>query len=57
MLFQVDTSRKLLSEDEAVRWGAAKLDVIAELKLTRHRAGSDAKILQRTLLRVKGRQV
>jgi hypothetical protein len=57
MLFHVESSRKLLSEDEAVRWGAAKMEVIAELKLTRHRASSDAKILQRTLLRVKGGQV
>lgn len=56
MHFQIESSRKLLSEEEAGRWGAAKLEVIAELKLTRHRASSDAKILQRTLLRVKGGQ-
>jgi hypothetical protein len=54
MCFQVESSRKLLSEAEAGRWGAAKREVTAELKLTRHRASSDAKILQRTLLRVKG---
>jgi len=56
MHFQVESSRKLLTEDEAARWGAAKQEVIAELKLTRHRASSDAKILQRTLLRLRGGQ-
>lgn len=54
MHFQVESSRKLLSEDEAGRWGAVKQQVIEELQLKRHRASSDAKILQRTLLRVKG---
>jgi hypothetical protein len=53
MLFAIESSRKLLSEAEAARWQPAKQQVIAELKLRRHRASSDAKILQLTLLRVK----
>jgi len=53
MLFTIESSRKLLSEKEAARWQQAKQQVIAELQLRRHRASSDAKILQLTLLRVK----
>jgi hypothetical protein len=55
MLFHIESSRKLLTDDEAARWQQAKEEVIAELNLRRHRASSDAKILQMTLLRVKGR--
>jgi hypothetical protein len=54
MLFNIESSRKLLTDEEAARWQQAKQDVIAELNLRRHRASSDAKILQMTLLRVKG---
>jgi hypothetical protein len=55
MRFQLESLRTLLDEAEAARWAAAKAEVIAELKLTRHRASSDARILQRTLVRIKGR--
>jgi len=54
MRFSIESSRKLLSDAEAGRWDSAKQEVTTELNLTRHRASSDAKILQRTLLRVKG---
>ncbi|HEX4329439.1 MAG TPA: hypothetical protein VH105_21810 [Burkholderiales bacterium] len=53
MRFQLDSLRKLLDDNEAGRWATVKTEVIAELKLTRHRASSDAKILQRTLMRIK----
>ncbi len=56
MRFHVESSRSLLSDAEAGRWSAAKQQVIAELNLRRHRASSDAKILQRTLLRIKAEQ-
>jgi len=54
MRFTIESSRKLLDETEVGRWHEAKRQVIAEMNLKRHRASSDAKILQHTLLRVKG---
>jgi hypothetical protein len=56
MHFQVESLRKLLDDSEAARWAEVKGHVIAELKLTRHRASSDARILQRTLVRIKAPQ-
>lgn len=53
MHFHLDSLRKLLDDNEAGRWSTVKAEVITELKLTRHRASSDAKILQRTLMRIK----
>lgn len=54
MLFTLESSRKLLDDNEAARWAAVKEQVIVELKLARHRASSDAKVLQLTLFRIKG---
>ena len=56
MHFQLESLRKLLNDTEAGRWSTAKAEVIAELKLVRHRASSDARILQRTLMRIRGGQ-
>ena len=53
--FQLADLRSLLSEDDEVCWQAALEQVRAELKLHRHRASSDAKVLQLTLMRVKKR--
>lgn len=53
MRFQVESLRKLLDDHEAGRWSAVKAEVVAELQLRRHRASSDAKILQQTLQRIK----
>lgn len=52
MRFTLESSRKLLDEAQAARWATVKEQVVAELRLARHRASSDAKILQMTLLRV-----
>lgn len=54
MLFQLESARKLLDDTEAARWAEVKEQVIVELQLARHRASSDAKVLQLTLARVKG---
>lgn len=54
MRFKLESSRKLLDDTQAARWAEVKEQVIAELKLARHRASSDAKVLQLTLLRVLG---
>jgi hypothetical protein len=43
----------LLSEQEATRWAPTKKAVASEAKLQRHRASADAKVLQRTLMRLR----
>ena len=51
--FQLEDIRSLLTQKEADNWQATKTRIIDELKLDRHRASNDAKVLQETLLRVK----
>lgn len=52
MLFKLESSRKLLDDAQAGRWAGVKEQVIAELKMARHRASADAKVLQLTLSRI-----
>jgi hypothetical protein len=51
--FRLDNLRALLTEREAAFWGIVKTQVTSEMRLQRHRASSDAKILQRTLIRLR----
>ncbi|NKI93556.1 hypothetical protein [Rhizobacter sp. SG703] len=51
--FRLDNLRSLLTEVEARDWYATKQAVSNELGLTRHRASADARLLQRTLLRLR----
>ncbi|MGS0753431.1 3'-5' exonuclease [Roseateles sp. GG27B] len=51
--FRLADLRSLLTEDDQAYWQAALEQVRAELQLRRHRASSDAKVLQLTLMRVK----
>lgn len=51
--FQLQDLRCLLSEQEAARWHLVREQVREELKLERHRASSDARVLQMALLRLK----
>jgi hypothetical protein len=51
--FRVDTLRSLLSDEEAAVWHATKQEIANEVRLERHRASSDAKLLQLTLLQVR----
>ena len=51
--FKLGNLRGLLSEPEAERWSEAKAQVQNEMPMPRHRASSDATLLQRTLLRVR----
>jgi hypothetical protein len=51
--FKLENLRKLLSEDEAARWDPCKQGVIAELGEPRHRASTDARVLQQTLGRLR----
>ena len=51
--FRLESLRRLLSEDEAAHWDACKQQVIAELGEPRHRASTDARVLQQTLGRLR----
>lgn len=53
MQFRLESSRALLDDAQAVRWAATREQVIAELKLARHRASGDARVLQMTLMRIR----
>ena len=46
--FKLETVRRLLSEEQVKYWQQAKEQVIEELQLQRHRASSDALIIQQT---------
>ena len=52
--FRIESLRSLLNDAEAARWHATKDSVAADAHSSRHRASTDALVLQRTLLRVKG---
>lgn len=51
--FKLDNLRALLTEQEAAFWSIVKQQVTTEMRLPRHRASSDAKILQHTLVRLR----
>jgi len=51
--FRLDNLRALLNEHEAERWHAVKEQVAREARLQRHRASSDARVLQLTLRRLR----
>lgn len=48
--FRLDHLRRVLDEDSAVRWQAARQQVLAMRPDPRHRASSDARVLQQTWL-------
>lgn len=51
--FRLQPLHALLDEGQQQRWNAARIEVSAELALGRHRASSDALILQQTFLRTR----
>ncbi|MDT9000671.1 hypothetical protein RQP53_15455 [Paucibacter sp. APW11] len=51
--FRLEDLRTLLSQDEISHWQSTLEQVRAEQQLRRHRASSDALVLQLTLMRVK----
>jgi hypothetical protein len=51
--FKLDNLRALLTDQEAAHWSVVKTQVAREMRLQRHRASSDAKILQSTLIRLR----
>ena len=52
--FKLENLRALLSDHEADRWHVIKAEVISERGAQRHRASADARLLQLTLLRLRG---
>lgn len=53
--FRLEDLRKLLSEEQALHWHALVTQVRDELSIGRHRASSDAKVLQIALARMQAR--
>ncbi|HWH83393.1 MAG TPA: hypothetical protein VNU71_14275 [Burkholderiaceae bacterium] len=51
--FRLDNLRALLSDREASAWAVVKQQVRTEMRLQRHRASADAKVLQRTLMQLR----
>jgi hypothetical protein len=51
--FRLDNLRALLSEEEAEQWHLVKQQVSSERGTQRHRASSDARLLQLTLMRLR----
>lgn len=49
--FRVEHLRRVMSEPQMMRWDASRDAVVRELGLTRHRASSDALVIQQTWLR------
>ena len=52
--FKLENLRALLNEAEADRWHLVKAEVTRERGAQRHRASADARLLQLTLLRLRG---
>ena len=52
--FRLDNLRSLLDEQQAGAWHACKETVMAELQMPRHRASTDARVLQLTFARLSG---
>ncbi len=52
--FKLDSLRALLNEHEAATWHLVKDQVARDLSLQRHRASSDARVLQLTVERLRG---
>ncbi len=51
--FRVENLRRILSEEEAAGWHAAKAAVLASAPQARHRASTDARVIQQTLARLR----
>ena len=51
--FRLENLRALLSDREANHWHVVKQQVAREMRLQRHRASADARLLQATLMRLR----
>lgn len=52
--FKLDNLRKLLTDEQADQWHTIKAQITLERGAQRHRASADARLLQLTLLRLRG---
>ncbi len=55
--FKLDNLRALLSEEEAGLWHSVKQQVAESMRIERHRASADAKLLQMTLQKIRASAV
>jgi len=55
MNFQIETLYTLLHEDQLVLWEKTRNEVISDLGIKRHRASSDARIIQETFIRTRSK--
>ena len=55
MNFRIETLYTLLSDDQLVLWETSRKIVLEQLGLKRHRASSDARIIQETFLHTRER--
>lgn len=53
MDFKIETLYTLLHDDQLVLWEKMRLQVIEDLGIKRHRASSDARIIQETYIRTR----
>jgi hypothetical protein len=53
MKFHIETLYTLLHDDQLVIWEKTRLHVIEDLGIQRHRASSDARIIQETYIRTR----
>jgi hypothetical protein len=51
--FRLENLRKVLNDDEAALWHQTRELVLAEVPRVRHRASSDARVIQSTFSRIK----
>ena len=51
--FRLENLRRILNEDEAARWHAAKDAELSATPQQRHRASTDARVIQQTLARLR----
>jgi len=51
--FKLESLRQLLTEDEADQWHTVKAQISSERGAQRHRASSDARLLQLTFMRLR----
>lgn len=52
--YRLDNVQKLLTEAELARWDRTKAELLAHADGARHRASADARLLQATVLRLRG---
>ncbi len=55
MKFKIETLHTLLHEEQLLLWEKTRIEVIKDLGIQRHRASSDARIIQETFIRTRNK--